>query len=181
MATAPRRLVVIINKLTFDWRKIPRPERSGYLSVLLVYAALCFYGEMNGNYGLGGFSVICHLFPWECMKEKEYPPEPPPKKWEVTRITFGLVPSKKKICSCHVDLHYFGQPIHHFHEDQEQTCESEYSFPREWTAPPTPSHPSGEIATTYIGIMIMTKEIGGYREYDMNYGQGEFRFHCETR
>lgn len=76
-----------MNWLTFDWRKIPRPERSGLLSLLVVYTAMCFYGEANGNFTGSEFSFRCLWMPWECMKQEPMPQvEKPPQYARVTPL-----------------------------------------------------------------------------------------------
>jgi hypothetical protein len=124
-----------------DIRKIPRPDRSGVLAVLLVYAALTTYFDVvNLKYATAGFpSVYCYLFPWGCGGP------PPEDSWHEIRKHYHVVllspfPSKAKkaICTCHVDTQYKGMISHH-HLEEELTCDSDRSYytePREWEIVP---------------------------------------------
>jgi hypothetical protein len=129
-----------------DIRKIPRPERTGILAVLLTYSALCIYFDAaNLKYMTGeGFSFYCYLFPWACGGP------PPEDSWREIKkhyhsVLLVNVPGKstKTICTCHFDLHLSGKPVSHYHFSQEeQACDSDWDYaePREWTPAPPNSH-----------------------------------------
>jgi len=97
----------LLRHLTLDWRRLPRPERSGLLAVLIAYVALCSYAEHYAYYGDDGtFSVSCILFPWNCPKPLEVvkaEPEHPPMR--VTPLVYcPACPVRKHHGGCLVRL-----------------------------------------------------------------------------
>lgn len=130
----------LLDRITIDPMKIPRPERSGYFAVFFVYLAMWAYGEyfMLHDYAvnLRDFSLVCWFAPWECPKaEKE---QQPVKDFHVTVLYPGK--GKKKVCSCHQDMRARytknGKPIQgwdfYYHYPSYVTCDSDGTTPRTW-------------------------------------------------
>jgi hypothetical protein len=69
--------------------RIPRPERSGIVSVLVCYVALCGYFDLiwpplgSGHFTFG--SVLCWLMPWDCPQDE---PQIQTKEYRVTPIFY---------------------------------------------------------------------------------------------
>ena len=153
---------------------IPRPERSGCVSVL-VFFSLVSSLWMTGT----GSSVECGMWPWACLNQMSEQ-QPKTKERRITWVTFGPGGSDNAPCTCHLDLRYFGKPIQHIHFRSEETCDSEHYLSQTWIEPPSVPPPSYEFdgsKMTYIGILVTT-EAGTH--YEMNHGEGEFRLHCEN-
>ncbi len=170
-------------KFYIDIMKWQRPERSGVLAVLLAFTLLGAYGDLyiphEYTNDLRSFSLTCFFFPWmlSCEKREPLPEMPKEKLYHVILLHPGLRAKQKIVCTCHLDLHYFDKPIIHVHGDyMEQACDSDYTEPRDWTEPPlAPKPPDGFIVTHSVGLQVY---VSSERIYEMNRGQGEYRYHC---
>lgn len=168
-----------------DLMKIPRPERSGYIAILVSYTLLwlCGYHLMPHNFSDNpkDFSVKCWIAPWACPKEAE--PQTTRAELERHYRIVMLSPSGngKKPCTCHIDLHRIGEPILHLHSRREVTCDSDTDFtPRDWKTIYSYCLNAGKLSD--IGAACndsLTVMLEDGRSFKVLSGKAEYRYHCE--
>lgn len=157
--------------LVFDVNTLPRPERSGFLGVLV--ALSCLFGIIAPS---GIADDICIFMPGRCTEVR---PEQP-KRGHYRSIIFD--PNghgKNKECTCHIDIRLFGKPEEHIHTYSELTCDSEFTTPREWTIPPVPPPcpDNTSCVSDAINFMFSARE-GGWTMRSLRPSEGEYRWHC---
>jgi hypothetical protein len=141
--------------------KIPRPERSGTLSVVislvLLFTSLSPVGIETGKFTwckvLGLFSLPCPASD-QAGDDSKYRP--------IAYVYFGPEPGHggKRPCSCHIDFRSKNGPIEHWHSKIELTCDT---YP-EWSSPADGLTWTNE---TYIG-----------RDGSLVPDLSEVRWHC---
>lgn len=175
-----------------DVRKIPRPERSGLISILSFYILTTSYFDVVGPKG-DTFNLGCYFVPGLCWDWQETHQEQQVRtrrQWKYTLITFYPNAYRKgpKPCTCHVDLGYFGKPILHLHSIQEESCDNDgTTWPRIWTAPPSSVWSNGQAIKVQIVVFVDSsgsaipalKNVESFTFYRMRAGEGEYRHHCE--
>lgn len=184
-----------MSRFLIDVNTLPRPERSGLLSMLAAYVLLVAYGNVVNGGPIRPFEehwsdLLCYVFPCSFFSHPPQPPmehDPQPKKhYRVVPLFFGSgVKGTKPICACHADIHYFGKPVMHLHFFGETTCDSDYpdGKDRQWTTPkPMPWQdtkyvPSGSVTFT---LTVRNPQNTADQNYMMREGEGEYRFHCTT-
>lgn len=178
-----------------------RPERSGLISVLIVFGLFNAYFDIVGPHQDGPFSVICFMFApvcwdkdWGDKHREAMTPDEIRRKWHTVMLyPPSLFPShakSKKLCTCHIDLHFWGKAVDHLHQPYEPTCDSDFEGmypPMAWTkAEPLKILPVagvGEISN-YIGFTsdyFPISVLVDNRLVEMRPGQGEFRTHCDGK
>jgi hypothetical protein len=168
---APMKFVEIVRPWSLDMRKMVRPERSGVLANLIVYALLWSWGYALVPHDFGDvFSLKCWLMPWECPKA-----EPVETRKELERryhpILLGPGAGKKKACVCHADVHIFGKDIQHLKSLHEYSCDTEMYVPHNrWLQP---NYWGVGNSITWVGFTVDGSFI------EVHQGEGEFRWHCE--
>ena len=62
-------------KFVFDWEDIPRPQRSGFISVVVCYLLVCapFYARLVATEGVphSWRDYLCYMMPWECVQNEQ--------------------------------------------------------------------------------------------------------------
>lgn len=177
-----------------DLRKVPRPERSGYIAILIAYVLVCSYFEhfIPDGIGVGLPNIACMLFPMipelcpskqpaENEARQEY------RKMRFTPLVTTPGKSKKKICGCHVDiLTIQDASVEHLYQRQEITCDTFDDFlqPRVWTRVPDGAIVSWD--SIYDPPPRPPKLEGGafwinYSRRSMNVwaNKNKYRYHCE--
>lgn len=157
--------------IPLDWIwKLPRPERSGAISVVLhltLFTAL--------TTGLSGGADCMKLNLLACFS---HPEDKAPTVAEIKRdyryILLAPGGRGEKPCTCHFDLRYFGKEPIHLHSRQEESCDSEHYTSQEWTEPMLT--PPDSTTINWSGILAVLPSGVIYR---MNHGEGEFRLHCD--
>jgi hypothetical protein len=116
----------LVRQWSLDVRKMIRPERSGVIGCLFVYAILWGYGyAIIPHLWGGGFSPLCYFAPWECPAPKETAIEIE-KHYNIHLLYSGmgnLMDDKKHVC--HLDIQYEGRQVDH-HYDFEIPSEQAY-------------------------------------------------------
>lgn len=112
-----------------DIHKMPRPERSGIIAVLIMYLTLTGFGDIlnAGNMDATDsiWALICYAAPCSLLFL------PQPKQVEIKEshpfiyVEFfpGITGSGQKVCTCHLDWKTNGV-IEHDRMPEELTCES---------------------------------------------------------
>jgi hypothetical protein len=150
--------------------KIPRPERSGLLSMGMCLA-IAF--SLLTSTSVNEIDLSCILRPAKCVTRVDISAERKPQRW----ITFSPVAENgKRACTCHSDIQYYGKPIQHLHYSNEESCESPDLWNRanEWI-PALPSPIPLPPDVNYIAIVVTGDE---GQQYEINVGQGQYRYHC---
>lgn len=122
-------------KLLIDVEKIPRPERSGVISMIVFYVLATGLGDIaNARFMRAATSwsdLLCWVLPCSLLsfpRDKQPKEEQKPEHFEVTPLVFGKG-AGKPICACHVDIEE-KKHLTHIHWQQEPTCDS--NFPSPW-------------------------------------------------
>jgi hypothetical protein len=177
-------------KLFIDIDRVPRPERSGLISILATYLLLAAISDIQlASYPEefkkslhGWMAIACYLVPCSVLpgfyekQEEEQVVERKPQHIRYVPLIFGNGTGGKPICACHVDFHYWGKPVMHLHFKNETTCDSDIPSAswRVWRSDLRPS----DSTTTYSAVVIEPGDTEP--RYEMKSGEGEFRFHCTT-
>jgi len=181
------------------WLKtIPRPDRSGYISVFM--ALNIFYGVLHMG---GGDPQLCDLVPFmPCPVQLEEPREQL-KKSRITPITFSGAGGKLKNNVCHLDLHTSpalpsrGELIHVRSARLDRVDVAKYYFPNSeaWQSLPHAAYTemngvrtNKELGTVVIAhqsqvlISIQDADTGAWSDViDVPYGYSiKERWHCKA-
>jgi hypothetical protein len=158
--------------------KIPRPQRSGWLSIILCVSIVLGMVEPVG--GEGGFSLACALVPWLCPVQYTYKDY----KWKTPQLVTFFPSGKsggRRPCTCHLDYMVSGKLVQHLHDTQEETCESYHGGNTYWNDV-TETWTSGaeyklEHFPTYVGTDIYYEPWN--RKELVIKPEDKFRIHCE--
>lgn len=168
---------------TFDLVSMRRPERSGVYALLLAYTMLWAWGYGGANFIGSGFSVKCYVMPWECPREEQKSEPVKPRYNRVVMLYPGHSKLARHICTCHLDVRQNGKPADHlFAAGEEQlTCDSEDTQPRDWTGPPKAETCMDDGRCFDVtGIMYLSHAKDGSLQFvEIRPGEGEYRWHCE--
>jgi hypothetical protein len=149
--------------------KLPRPERSGTLAVVIAYVLLTGAGDINAarfvqfSSAENIWDLLCWVMPCSVLwpPHKPDPPPhhvPPSKQWQ-TSLYFGTAKEKDTDCRCHVDIRYPRKAIEHITWEARPTCGEESAPIKGWIPGPLTVNTTSQII--FIGS-----------------GEGEARWHC---
>lgn len=171
-------------KFLIDVHSIPRPERSGFISMIVMYVLLTGAGDViNAPYMSAvehWTDLLCYVLPCSLFS---FPRKPDPpqeleaqKKYRVMPLLFGGGKPGKPICACHFDVRV-GVMVSHVHFSGENTCDSAYpsSDDRIW------KHPFGYRFGTNGELERVPLEAVTFVAPDRKITlkkEDEFRFHC---
>lgn len=96
----------IVRQWSLDVRKMARPERSGVLANLIVYALLWGWGYalVPHDWSGDGFSLKCYLAPWECRKEERVTVREIEEHYHIDYLASGK--RRKKECTCRYEFRH---------------------------------------------------------------------------
>lgn len=170
-------------RLCVDVDKIPRPERSGLISILAAYVLLTAFSRVElASYpsealrSLHGWkAVVCYLLPcsilpgfFQDQTVEDAGLRPPLVKY--VPLFFGSGKGGKPVCACHIDVMRRGV-VSHYHFDNEPTCDSEYPFEfmRVWQKAPETTDEQGDKVVVLLPDATLNLDSGD-----------SARFHCTT-
>jgi hypothetical protein len=164
--------------------KIPRPERSGWISVL----CFCIVVQGIGGVALEDPDFRCWLHPDSCQETET--------NFEIEN-NYHIVyldphgKGKSKECLCHVDFLFNGKPVQHVYPAYEETCDSTHWLPDTWTtveqmeAEDQAKHPEWKEKwpIAYMQVSVTTEYDPSNHRFSsvsMKMGEGKLRRHCES-
>jgi hypothetical protein len=155
-----------------DINKLPRPERSGTIAIVVVYLLLTGVSDILAapfsQSGESFWGFLCYVIPcsvlWpphQKLVEKESE-----KRYKTVMVYLGKGAGKPStVCSCHIDVHFYGQKIQHTFAHILPTCDNDWAEPRTWVQP---NYWKGNAITV----------IADATEIRIEQGKGETRWHC---
>lgn len=158
----------------WEWfKKIPRPDRSGWASVFICCTLI---------QGIGvGVAVDpdlrCLLNPYVCQEQRDEAQEQVAKKYRMVYLEVGG--HGEKACTCHYDVRSNGV-ITHYHSDVEESCDSDHYAAQEWVYNPAVKCTSSlgafiSFTCGHVGLSVKQHGVYSFVQIDGK----DYRLHCE--
>jgi hypothetical protein len=122
-----------------DIHKLPRPERSGTIAVIVAYLLLTGIADINAAPFMGGgeslWGLFCYLAPCSLLWPPQKPEEAAQWHGHFVHLYFGKGNGKPSgECVCHLEERVDGVTTHIYFPDL-PSCDSDWVSPREWIFP----------------------------------------------
>lgn len=122
----------IVRAWSLDVRKMVRPERSGVLANLVVYAILWGWGyALVPHDFVDGFSLKCYLAPWECPKHEErVTVREIEEHYHINLLASGK--RRKKNCVCRYEVRHGGEVFSPYPSEQCDSLFANGAYQSDW-------------------------------------------------